>query len=132
MTFKRTNPDVGYLDPEYFGDNMSSLVRVGNTVYLSGLVAMKGCGEIVAPGDVAGQLRFILDILQKMLETEEMTLANVVATTVYAVNMNQLLEHSQTLTNVFAGKAPTSTFIEVKALASPELLIEIVAIAAAH
>lgn len=130
MAIKRSNPDVGYLDNEFFGDEMSNLVRVGNIVYLSGIVSMKGRGEIIAANDMDGQIRFIIDILEKTLATEGMTLANVVMTTVYTVDMDKLLECGSTLTNAFKGNAPTSTYVEVKGLASPELLIEIVVVAA--
>ncbi len=130
MAIQRSNPEVGYFDLDYLGNGISYVVRSGNTVHLSGLAAATGQGEIVAPGDMAGQMHFILDILAKLLATEGMTLANVVATTTYTVDLAQLLEHSGIFTSAFAEHPPTSTFIEVKGLTSPDLLLEVVVVAA--
>jgi enamine deaminase RidA (YjgF/YER057c/UK114 family) len=129
VAIKRSTPDVGTFSPELLGPGISSIVRVGNTVYLSGIVAARANGEAAA-SDMAGQIKFILEVLTKTLATENMTLANVVATTTYCTDMNQLLEHGHLFLDAFKGKAPTSTWVEVKSLASPDFLVEFVVVAA--
>lgn len=130
MAIKRSTPDVGTFEPKVLGPGISQIVRVGNTVYLSGIVAAKGSGEAVAVGDLAGQIKFILDVLAKLLATENMTLANVVATTTYCCDMEQLRQHGHLILEAFEGNPPTSTWIQVSALASPDYLIELVVVAA--
>ena len=130
LIIKRSTPNVGYIDPEFFaGINMSQTVRANNTVYFSGIVAGTGNFEPVAVGDISGQVEFILDILGKLLAAENMTYANLVSTTVYTTDIKQLGQHITLFADRFQGNPPTSTWIEVKALYSPEFMLEVAAVA---
>lgn len=90
-TIKRSTPDVGYIDPAFYQSiNVSQTVRVKDTVYMSGIVAATGQGEVVAKGDAAGQIRFVLRTLERLLAEEGMSFANLVSTTVYAADVDAI------------------------------------------
>lgn len=130
MSIKRSNPEVGYIDPEsYKSAGISQTVRANDTVYLSGIVAATGQGEVVAKDDVAGQIRFILRVLDRLLAEEGMSFANLVSTTVYTVDIDAVWAQMAVFTEMFEKHPPTMTMIEVKRLASPDYLLELVAVA---
>jgi len=128
---KRSTPDVGYIDPAFYNSiNVSQTVRVNDTAWFSGIVAATGHGEVVAKGDAAGQIRFILQTLGRLLEAEGMSFANLVSTTVYATDVDAVAGQLAVFADAFRGHPPTMTLIEVKRLASPDYLLEVVAVAA--
>lgn len=130
MTFTRSTPDVGYVDPATYRDaNISQTVRAKDTVYFSGIVAATGPFETVAPGDMAGQVRFVLHILGRLLAEEALTFANLVSVTVYTPELETIQQHIGQFSERFAGNPPCVTMIGVKNLASPDYLLELVAIA---
>lgn len=131
MTIERSNPDVGSFDPALMhASSISTVVKAGNLVFFSGIVAATGQGEAVSPGDMAGQIAFVLDTLKKLLATRNLDMTNLVSTTTYTRDMESLLQHAHLLADAWKDGHPTSTFIEVKGLASPEFLLELVAVAA--
>jgi enamine deaminase RidA (YjgF/YER057c/UK114 family) len=130
-TIKRSTPDVGYIDPAFYNSiNVSQTVRVKDTAWFSGIVAATGHGEVVAKGDAGGQIRFILQTLGRLLEAEGMSFANLVSTTVYASDIDAVAAQLGLFAEALRGHPPTMTLIEVKRLASPDYLLELVAIAA--
>jgi len=130
MNIKRYTADVGNIGPEMMNDfGVSQSVRAKDTLYLAGIVAATSRGEAVAPGDPAGQITFILETLRKLLEIENMSLANVVTTTVYARNIAQLAVHKDLFVTAFGEHRPSSTWVEVKDLLMPEYLLEVAVIA---
>ena len=56
--------------------------------------------------------------------------ANLVSTTVYASNLDAIASQLAIFAEAFEGHPPTMTLIEVKALASPDYMLELVAVAA--
>lgn len=121
---RRSNPDIGGLPPQLLADNnISAMVSVGDLYFTSGLVAPQG-------GDMAAQLTSIRDQLGALLASEGMTMTNVVTTICYTRDMPALLEQGHVLFDAFSEGHPTSTYLEVKGLASPELLVEVVVTAA--
>lgn len=127
----RSTPDVGYMDPALYKSlNVSQTVRTNDTVYFSGIVAATGEGDVVAKGDAAGQIRFILQTLDRLLAEEGMSFANLVSTTVYAADIDAVSAQLAIFAEAFAGHPPAMTLIEIKRLASPDYLLELVAVAA--
>jgi enamine deaminase RidA (YjgF/YER057c/UK114 family) len=130
MSIKRSTPDVGYLDPAFFKSiNVSQTVRANGTVHFSGIVAATGQGEVVAKGDAAGQIRCVLRTLERLLAEEGMSFANLVSTTVYATDIEAISAQLAVFGAAFEGHPPAMTLIEIKRLASPDYLLELVAVA---
>jgi len=129
----RANPDVGYLDPAAFETlGFSQVVRAGDTVYMSGIAPFTGGPPeftVVGTGNMDEQVAFVLDVLERCLDSERMTLDNLVAVTVYATDMPALMEAAPALSKRFSAAPPTSTWVGTTGLAHPDQLVEITAIA---
>jgi len=126
MSIKRSNPDIGYLSPELLnGGGVSQIVRTKDTVYFSGIVAAQGQGEVVAPGDVRGQLECVLKVLGNCLAAEGLDFSNVAATTLFCTDIEAVGENADLFKETFSEHPPTSTWVEVRSLASKDYLVEL-------
>jgi enamine deaminase RidA (YjgF/YER057c/UK114 family) len=101
-------------------------------VFVSGQVSMDAAGNLVAPGDVAGQARQVYANLRAALEGAGAGPADVVKLTTYVVGYKPELRGllGEARATVFGPAAlPASTLVGVQALADPGYLIEVEAIA---
>ena len=92
------------------------------TLYCAGQTATNQDGQPQHPGDMAAQLSLCLDNLQSVLGQADMTLADVVRLTIYAVDVDQLFQHYGVLMARLgaAGAAPPTTVLGVTRLAVPD------------
>jgi reactive intermediate/imine deaminase len=107
----------------------SNGVKVGDTVYVSGQVALDADGRLVGPGDVVAQTRQVLENIRKVLAAGEATLDDVVRVTVYLANVDDRPRVNEVRQAFFGANRPASTLVEVSRLALPGLLVEIEAVA---
>jgi 2-iminobutanoate/2-iminopropanoate deaminase len=119
---RRNFPEIG--QP---GGPFCHSVRAGNMLYISGATAG---GTEAAHGTAAQQAEAILRKLSHILEAEGATLANVVKVTVFLTDMGERGEIAEVREHYFQGVDPASTLVQVAALASPNLRLEIEAVAA--
>ena len=98
-------------------------------LHVSGTVGTRADGSIGAT--VGDQAEAVWAALREILEAADMTLADVVSYTTYAVAGQPLGEVMAARDRALAGHKPASTLITVAALARPEWLVEISAVAAA-
>jgi enamine deaminase RidA (YjgF/YER057c/UK114 family) len=102
------------------------------TIYISGQVSWDAEGKIVGEGDFAAQAKQAFENLAVALESAGATIADVAKTNVYIVNydpsMGRALNDARKAISDGA-TAPASTLIGVQALAAPEFMIEVEAIA---
>ena len=109
----------------------SPAVRVGNLIFLSGSTAADANGNIVAPGDIAGQTRYIFEKFAVILESVGGSLANIVETTDYVLSLEDYKKTAQVRRELFKGPPwPAATGVVVSGLVREGALIEIKAIAA--
>ncbi len=105
-------------------------VQAGNIVNLSGLIAMDEQMNIVAPGDMAGQITQIYNLMEMVLELHNATLANVVNEFIFVTDLAALNEAAATRVARYADcEPPATTAVQVVGLFSPEAMIEIQATA---
>jgi len=127
----RSNPDVGYISPDAFNSmNISQAVKANGFIHYSGIVAAGPDGSCVAPGDAAEQIKWIFEVLRRLLHEEHLTMENLVSTTIFTTDIELLAQHMDIFSSAFAAAPPTSTWVEVRRLGHPEYILEVVAVAA--
>ena len=110
----------------------SRAVRVGDTVYVAGTVAWGDPPEadkLVGPGDVYAQAKQTIRNIEKALQQAGASLKDVVRTRIYLTDISRLNEAARAHGEAFGEIRPASTMVQVSALAEPEMLVEIEAIA---
>ena len=123
------NPDsvAAPLKPHY-----SNSVRVdaGPLLFIAGQVAIDAEGNLVGKGDIRAQATQVLENIRNIVEANGGTMANIVQVTVYVRDISAFESVSDIRERYFPKDGPASAIVEVSALAWPELLIEIAAVAA--
>ena len=123
-----------YINPPELASPPANLynhvVKVGNTVYISGQVPRGLDGKAVHPGDAAAQIRQVWANLEIAIEAAGGTLQDIVKTTTYVVgseNLGKIREVRMTL--LPEEGRPTSTTVVVAGLADQDFLVEVEAVA---
>ncbi len=80
----------------------SQAVKVGNTVYLSGQIALDPTSGEIVGGDIEAETRRVLDNLTAVAEAAGGSLANVVRFTIYLTD----LSHFQTVNELMKRYVP--------------------------
>lgn len=125
-----------YLKPKGLAINPAySHVAVASgsrTIYIAGQVSIDEKGAVVGAGDLGAQTEQVMRNMGKCLEAAGASFEHVVKITTYVVNYKPELRAAigKARTPFFGDRPPpASTLVGVSALAAPEWLIEIEAIA---
>lgn len=108
----------------------SNAIRTGDTLYISGQVArpFEG-GAGVVGSDEYTQAKQIFGRIERIVKAAGGTMDNLVKMTIYMVDITKNTEVWKARREFFTGDFPTSTLVEVRSLAKPEVLVEIETIA---
>ncbi len=123
------NPD-GLFRPSTFTQVVTA--RGGTTVYVSGQTARDAQSRIVGAGDLTAQTGQVFENLRLALAGAGAELADVVKITTFVVDLrpdDRLMIGDMVKRHFPPGRLPAHTLVGVQALAVPELLIEIEAVA---
>jgi enamine deaminase RidA (YjgF/YER057c/UK114 family) len=117
--------------PEQDLDNdLCQAVIAGDTIYLRGQVGQNlDTAESVGAGDVAAQAEQAMANIDLLLREAGATLADIVKVTVYLTDIRYREPAYRVMGRWLKGVYPVSTGLVVSALARPEWLVEIDAIA---
>lgn len=107
----------------------SRAVRAGNVIEVSGTVAVGEDGGVVGGNSIYEQACRSIQIIEKALQQLGGSLNDVVRTRLFVTDISQWEEAGKAHGQFFKNIKPATSMIEVKALISPEFLIEIEATA---
>lgn len=106
----------------------SRAVRIGNTIEVSGTVAIKD-NVVVGANDPYLQTKRILEIIDNVLQQAGGSINDVIRTRIFVTNINDWEEVGRAHGEVFHYIMPATTMVEVSKLISDEFLLEIEATA---
>jgi len=122
-------------------DALAAPVRGGHTLYshvvavegkrmvfVAGQLARDRAGNVVGKGDMRAQIRQVGENIKAALAAAGATLADIVKTNTYVTDIEEFFKHTDVRMEYF-GALPTSTTVEVRRLAHPDLLVEVEVIA---
>ena len=114
-----TSPEV----PEPAPGTWSNCLIVNGVAYLAGMTA--GGAE----GDEYAQAKVIFTKIRHLLEAAGGSMADVLKVTIFVTDITQREKVWQARREFFTGNFPASTLVQVAALATPSLKVEIEAVA---
>jgi len=103
----------------------SRAVRVGGVIHVAGTTALDEEGRLVGENDAYAQTRQTLDNIRRALERAGATLADVVRTRIYVIDIERWEEIGRAHGESFADVRPAATMVQVGRLIDPRMLVEI-------
>ncbi len=120
---------TGIYDPPFY----AQAVKVSSAqivLYIAGQVAYAADGSAAHAGDFKAQARAALQALKAQVEAGGGTMADIVKVNTYLTDIRHRADYGPIREEFFGRKMPAHTLVAVAALAQPEFLIEIEAVAA--
>jgi 2-iminobutanoate/2-iminopropanoate deaminase len=119
---------TGVFDPPTYSQGIK--VNQAQTIlFLSGQVAYTADGGVACRGDFKGQARGAYEAIKALVESQGGTMGNIVKITTFVTDIRYRLDLAPLREEFFGAKGPASTLVEISALAHPDWMIEIEAIA---
>jgi enamine deaminase RidA (YjgF/YER057c/UK114 family) len=106
-----------------------TISQPGRMVFIAGQTASDPEGKIVGVGDARAQTRYIIGKIKRAVEAAGGTINDLVAMNIFTTDVRYHRDINETRREVLGSNFPTSTMVQVVALARPELMLEVNAIA---
>ena len=104
-------------------------VRAGEFLYVSGIVAVDGHGDLVGGDDVVAQTRQVFENMRAVLGAAGCGFADVVKVTIFLTDVDDRPLINPVRQEVFGATRPASTLVEVPRLAVDGAKVEIECVA---
>ena len=119
-------------DPDWYEPFRIALgYRVGDVIVLSGQASINRQGDVVGAGDFDAQAAQVVENLDYVLGLAGSSMRNIINVNIFLTDMANFPKIMELREKYFTAPYPADTIVEVNALALPELMIEIQAIAIA-
>ena len=109
--------------------SLVTISQPGRMVFVAGQTASDPQGNVVGIADARAQTRYVIEKIQRAVEAAGGTMNDVVAMNVFTTDVRYHRDINETRRELLGSNFPASTMVQVVALARPELLLEINAIA---
>ena len=109
--------------------SLVTISQPGRMVFIAGQTASDPEGNIVGVGDTRAQTRYIIGKIKRAVEAAGGTVDDLVAMNIFTTDVRYHRDINETTREVLGSNFPTSTMVQVVALARPELMLEVNAIA---
>ena len=106
----------------------SPAIRAGDTVYISGTVAVSGEGRIVGVGDVQAQTVCVLESIAAIVEAAGGSMRDIVFNQVFLKDLSDFRDMNRAYAQFFPDHPPARYCVQ-SPLVRDEFLVEIAAIA---
>jgi 2-iminobutanoate/2-iminopropanoate deaminase len=126
MTIRRVTSPAA---PEPPPERWSNCLLVNSVAYISGMVARGDDVKELAGKDEYEQAKIIFAKIKGLVEAAGGAMSDIVKVTIFVTNIKNNTKVWKARAEFFKGNFPASTLVEVRALASPEILVEIEAVA---
>ncbi|MBC7848154.1 MAG: RidA family protein [Chitinophagaceae bacterium] len=107
----------------------SRAVKIGNTIEVTGTVAVDEQTNLVGGNDAYLQTKYAIEKIAAVLERAGASLKDVVRTRMFVTDISRWEEYGKAHGEFFASIKPCTSMIEVKGLIDKDYLIEIEATA---
>ena len=108
---------------------LSPAAKVGDFVYTAGQVGVDPeTGELAGPG-IQEQTRQVMDNIKMLVEAAGSSMDKVFKCLVFITDMNDFQAMNEVYKTYFTSNPPARSCVQVAALASPDMIVEIEAIA---
>ena len=111
--------------PEPPGGIYSNCLRVGDQVFLAGMTSTGSDGAALGGASAYEQAKVCFERIAALAEAAGGSLADIVKMTVYLVDIADRPDFGKARSEFLKPPMPCSTLIGVKALAMPDVLVEI-------
>lgn len=123
---------IRVIDPGWVWDDKLPLAQakqIGNTIYVSGQVALNPDGKLVGKGNIKAQTRQVFRNIKAILAAAGAKIEHVIKLNTYITDASKFSDMLEARGSIFGDNPPASTAVVVAGLAFPGLLIEVEAIA---
>ncbi len=107
----------------------SHIVKMGDTVYISGQLPQDQDGNIVGKGDMVAQTEKTYENLKKCLESVGATMHDIVMLRIFVTNLEEFQKTGDIRKKYFGKYRPATTGLEISGLYFPDAMIEVEATA---
>ena len=118
----------GLFEPATYSQGVK-VTQAQTLLFLSGQVAYTADGSPAFRGDFKAQARGAYEAIKALVESQGGTMDNIVKLTTYVTDMRYRVDLAPIREEFFGKKGCASTLVEISALAHPDWMIEIEAIA---
>ena len=118
----------GLFEPATYSQGVK-VTQAQTVLFLSGQVAYTADGSPAFRGDFKAQARGAYEAIKALVESQGGTMNSIVKITTYVTDMRYRVDLAPIREEFFGKKGPASTLVEISALAHPDWMIEIEAIA---
>jgi len=91
-------------------------LMVGDTLYLSGQIALDPTTNKVIKGSIKDETRMVMENLKSILEAAGLSMDNVVKTTIFLKDMNNFMQVNEVYGSYFSKEFPARATIEASRL----------------